>query len=276
MPEPNIPSQEKQISAKIHTTMSCIHQAFLQPKNANLPNGQSLRKAYWIKAWSDIKLLEPEELEELIIAIDSMEQTLNKLREKVNILRNNRIKAKAQQRSNLESANEWEEDEFLDSKASLPVFVEKKNQTPAGKRWTITPSLEKPKTPAQVCQAVWIVLTNRAISIIDGGQQNVPPSLERDLRMENQRILALTNFLGDQTITDPLSGKPLMNLYFITQEVKETMLCLLAERAKKDATFRKLYVQFLSKEIIKKAKTYTYASKFTPLATRILQDFGIS
>lgn len=269
------PSKDKDISTKIHTTMSSIHQAFMQPKNANLPSGQSLRKAYWIKAWSEIKLLAPEELEELVVAIDSMQQTLSKLKEKVQILRHNRIKAQQIQRSSLENLNEWEDDEFLDSKAVLPVFSEKKRKQ-LGKRWVITQSLERPKTAAQTCQAVWIVLTNRAITIVDGNQINVQPSLERDTKMEKQRLSALPNFLDDQTVTDPLSGKPIMNLYFITQEVKETMLWLLCDRAKKDALFRKLYVQFLSQEIVKKAKTHPYANKFASLAMKILHSLGVS
>ncbi len=257
----------KDVSAKIHTIMASIHQAFMQLKGTSLPDGQSLRKTYWIKSWSEIKQLSPNELDELNQAINSMQETLEKLKEKISSLRGKKIQARAERHS-LENLNEWEEDEFLDSAAVLPVFSQKK---PSGKRWVITQSLERPKTITQVCQAIWIVLTNRAITIVDGDKKNVPPSRDRDLMIEKHRIAALPNLLDDKTITDPLTGKPLMNLYPINIEVKETLLWMLSERAKKERMFCELYVKFLQ-EIIKKSKLYEWTSKYSQIANKILRE----
>ncbi len=259
----------RDVSAKIHTIMASIHQAFMQPRRQS-NEGESLRKAYWIKAWSETKQLSAKELEELTQAIETIQETLGKLKEKVESLRTKKLKARAERHA-LENLNEWEEDEFLDSAAVLPVFSEKK---PTGKRWVISQCLDKPKTVTQVCQAVWTVITNRAITIVDKGKANVQPNQERDVLIESHRLAVLPNLLDDKTITDPLSGKPLMNLFMINSEVKETLLWLLAERAKKETLFRKLFIRFLTNEIVKKAKLYTWANKYMGQAQQILAEIS--
>jgi hypothetical protein len=60
----------------------------------------------------------------------------------------------------------------------------------------------------------------------------------------------------------------------INQEVKETMLWLLAERAKREKNFRKLYITFLKKEVVKKATKFEWAKKFTSLANQILEEIS--
>ena len=181
-----------------------------------------------------------------------------------------KLKALAEKIS-LEDHNLWEEDEFLDSSASLPVFnvKEKRNK---GRRWVITTPIEKPKNATEICQAVWTIITNRAIGIVDSGRKDVKPNKARDLMIERHRLAVLPNFLDDKTITDPLTGKPVMNLYMINGEVKETMLWLLAERAKREQDFRKLFARFLQKEIVKKEKLFEWAKKFTPQVQQILKD----
>ena len=175
------------------------------------------------------------------------------------------------EKSSLEDHNLWEEDEFLDSSASLPVF-NVKDKRPKGRRWVITSPIERPKNATEVCQAVWTIITNRAIGIVDSGKKDIKPSKSRDLMVEKHRLAVLPNLLDDKTITDPTTGKPVMNLYMINIEVKETMLWLLAERAKREQEFRRLFVRFLQKEILKKEKLYEWAKKFSPQVEQILKD----
>ena len=119
----------------------------------------------------------------------------------------------------------------------------------------MTRPVEKPKNTLQICQAIWIVITNRAIYMIDKGKKDVKPSLSRDAQIEKHRLAVLPNLLDDKIITDTITGKPLMNLYQITREIKETLLWLLAERAKTEPFFQKLYIKFLKKEILGKKQT---------------------
>ena len=260
----------KEVSLKVHKAISSIHLAFMQPRKS--ADGKSLRKQYWLEAWSEIKKLSPREMEELGEGLDTVRQTLDRLKVKVKMLRTKKLKSRAE-RHGLENLNEWEDDEFLDSSAALPVF-HRKGKRPKGKRWVITHSMERPKSISEICQAVWTVITNRAIYIVDKGQTNVKPSASRDLLIERHRLLVLPNLLDDKTITDPLTGKPLMNLYMINSEVKETMLWLLAERAKTERIFHKLYLKFLVKEVIKKAKSLDWAAKFSSLARQIVNELG--
>lgn len=258
---------EKIVSSKIQKIIASIHFAFMQPRKAD--NGDALRKQYWLDAWSSVKKLNPKEMDELIDGLETIRDTLSKLENKIRTVRDKKIQKQAMQ--SLSSSNEWEEDEFLSSKADLPVFKPVKTNV-NGKRWVITEPLERPKTLFEICQCIWTVLTNRAITLLDGSHKNVSPSLERDNAIEKHRLSALSLVLADMTVTDPLTSKPLMNIYMISKEVKEKLLRLLAERAKKEANFRKLYVQFLKVEILDKIQTHEWAQKFAPCVLKILHD----
>lgn len=259
-----------EISDRIHHAISLVHLAFMQHKSSG---DSSARKKYWLEAWSEIKTLSPEELDEFKKGIDVVRQTMRKLNQKVDQLREKKVR-KAQEVHSLSIANEWEEDEFLDSSANLPVFNLKKQAKTEGKQWVMTRPMEKPKTTVQVCQALWVSLTNRAIYIVDKGKKNVPPDTVRDQMIEKHRLAVLPHLLDDQVVTDQLTGKPLMNLYKITPEVKETILWLLAERAKAEKKFCKLYVEFLEQEVIAKAPMFEWAQKFTPQAKKILKTLA--
>ncbi|NUM34292.1 MAG: hypothetical protein HUU50_07100 [Candidatus Brocadiae bacterium] len=258
----------QEVSEKIHNTISSIHRAFMQPRKSE--GGESSRKKYWLDAWLEIKKLSPSELEELSQGIETIQSTLGKLKIKIESLRTKKLKVRAERHS-LENLNEWEDDEFLDSSAALPVFNPKEKKG-KGKLWVMTQSMEKPKTVSEICQAVWTVITNRAIYIVDKGRTDAKPSPSRDLMVEKHRLAVLPYFLDDKTITDTVTGKPLMNLYMITPEVKETLLWLLADRAKNEKVFRILYIKFLYKEVLKKAKLFDWAAKFTPHASAILKE----
>jgi len=258
----------QEVSEKIHNTISSIHRAFMQPRKTQ--DGESLRKKYWLEAWIEIKKLSPSELEELSGGLETIQSTIAKLKVKVEDLRTKKLKVRAERHS-LENLNEWEDDEFLDSSAALPVFNPKDKKT-KGKQWVTTHSMEKPKTISEVCQAVWTVITNRAIYIVDKGRTDAKPSPSRDIMIEKHRLAVLPYLLDDKTITDTATGKPLMNLYMINTEVKETLLWLLAERAKSEKIFRILYIKFLYKEVIKKAKLFDWAAKFSPQAMTILKE----
>lgn len=262
-------SQNQKVSQKIHRAISKVHHAFMQPKKNE--HGESVRKEYWTKAWTEIKKLSPSELEEFNEGVETIRSTLRRLKSKVESLRVKKLKAKAQQES-LQDLNEWGEDEFLDSSAALPVFKSKPKKR-SGKRWVITPPMDKPKTTTEICQAIWTVITNRAITIVDKGK-NIKPSVGHDTAIEKHRLAALPKFLDDKTVTDPLTSKPIMNLYMINSEVKSTMIWLLAERAKRESTFRKLYIKFLKKEVLGKVKIFEWAKKFSSQVETILQDIS--
>ena len=263
-----ITSKKKEISAKIHQTIANIHRAFMQPRRT--PQGEAIRKQYWLEAWNDIKKLTPSEMTELIYGIGTVRDTLAKLEVKIANVREKKLKIQLDQYA-LQNLNEWEEDEFLDSAAVLPVF-NPKQKVVQGKRWVITETLKKQKTVFETCQCVWTVITNRAISIVDGGFKNVQPSLKRDALIEKHRLATLPLLLDDLTITDPLSGKPLMNIFMISKDVKVKLLYLLGERAKKELPFRKLYVRFLKKEILDKMNKCEWAQRFSSQALQILHE----
>lgn len=259
-----------QFSDRIHAVISLVHRAFMQPKKSKA--SPSLRKQYWLEAWAEIKTLSPQQLEELVNGLETIRQTLRKLKQKVEELHDKRLLE--QENRHLANFNELEEDEFLNSSSTLPVFNPKRKKKKKGKRWVMARPMEKPKTLIQSCQAAWVVITNRAIYIVDGGKKDASPSASRDLLIEKNRLAVLPNFLDDKTITDPTTGKPLMNLYMINHEIKETLLWLLAERAKTEAVFCKLFVKFLKKEVIAKEKMYEWAKKFTPQAREILKQLN--
>ena len=263
MKEDNLP----RVSSKVYTALSLVHRAFMQSQKD--AHGQSQRKQYWQEAWSETKNLSLSEMKELVGAIETTRHTLRKLNQKIEELRAKKIRELAET-STLDRANEWEEDEFLDSSVGLPVFNPKTAKT-SGKRWVITKPLERPRNTIETCQAAWTVITNRALSIVDKGK-DVKPSLARDVEIEKYRLAVLPYLLDDKIITDPLSGKPLMNIYMITPEVKETILWLLAQRARSDAKFGKLFTKFLKKEIVAKEKLFEWAKRFTPLSLKILGE----
>lgn len=259
-----------QISDKIHGVISLVHRAFMQPKKE--APGKSLRKQYWAEAWSEVKNLSASELEELKGGIGTVCDTLYKLIDKIEELRNSKVKEMAESYS-LSDLNRWRDEEFLDSSASLPVF-NPKSKDEGGKRWVITKPIERPRTTLETCQAIWVIITNRAIYIVDKGKSDVAPSAARDVLLEKHRLATIPALLDDRTVTDPQSGKPLMNIYMISQEVKETLLWLLAQRAKTEKGFAKLYAKFLKKEVLEKEKTFEWAKRYTPLAKKILVEMG--
>lgn len=247
------------VSSKIHTIISMIHNAFMQPKIGNS------RKQHWIDTWGEIKNLTPIELKELSEGLETTIDTLTKLNAKAKMLSIKKQK-ELENKNILRSVNKWEESEFLDSSADLPVF---KNTQKTN--WVSVKPIEKPKTVMQTCQAIWVTVTNRAIYIVDN-KGDKKPGLKRDAMIEKHRLAVLPAILDDKTVTDVTTGKPIMNLYFINKEVKENLLWLLAERSKVNQIFRRLYIKFLKKELIKKSKMYEWAKKFTPQAEKILKE----
>ena len=230
------------VSSKIHTIISMIHNSFMQPKH------DGSRKQSWIDTWTEIKNLSPFELNELSEGLETTIDTLNKLNSKTKILRIKKEKDLEQKQNNIDTANQWEQDEFLDSSADLPVF----KKPDEGRKWVEVKPIDKPKTVMQTCQAIWVTVTNRAIYLADSKGDNKLGS-KRDSVIEKHRLAVLPAILDDKTVADVSTGKPIMNLYFINREVKENLLWLLCERAKVNENFRKLYIKFLRKEIIKKA-----------------------
>lgn len=264
---------KNQVPDKIHYILCHVHRAFMQPQKDG--EGKSLRKQYWLETWSEIKQLSVAELQELAKGLEITRYTLRKLSQKVEELHGKKIKEMAESYAqDTLSQNQYEEDEFLDSSCNLPVFNEKAQKNSSGKRWVMTRPNERPKTTVETCQALWTVITNRAIYIVDKGKKEVTPSLAHDLEIEKQQLTVLPSLLDDKIITDPITGKPLMNLYMITPEVKETLLWLLAQRAKTDQRFGKLLVRFFKKEVIGKEKLFEWAKKFSPLVQKILTEIS--
>ncbi|WP_372368550.1 hypothetical protein [Candidatus Uabimicrobium sp. HlEnr_7] len=254
------------VSSKIHKAISMIHNAFMQPKDAG-----NARKQSWISTWSEIKTLNPMELNELGEGLDTTIDTLNKLNNKIKMLsikKQKEIETKSQNKKPVGETNKWEDNEFLDSSADLPIF-KKSAQT----KWVSVKPIDKPKTIMQTCQAIWVTVTNRAIYIVDN-KGDKKPGMKRDLMIEKHRLAVLPAILDDKTVTDVITGKPIMNLYFVNKEVKENLLWLLAERSKVNTNFRKLYIKFLRKEVIKKSKMYEWAKKFSTQAERILKELS--
>jgi hypothetical protein len=261
---------KNQVPDKIHYILCHVHRAFMQPQKDS--EGKSLRKQYWLETWSEIKRLSVTELKELTKGLEVTRYTLRKLSQKVEELQSRKVKETTDSYApETLSQNQYEEDEFLDSSCNLPVFSEKAQKS-SGKRWLMARPNDKPKTTVETCQAVWTVITNRAIYIVDKGKREVTPSLSHDLEIEKQQLMVLPFLLDDKIITDPITGKPLMNLYMVTPEVKETLLWLLAQRAKSDSRFGKLLVRFFKKEIVGKEKLFEWAKKFSPLAQKILAE----
>ena len=257
--------EKKEVTfSKVYSSLANIHRAFMQPKRTK--DGKTLRKQYWLKAWGEVKRLSPSELQELTKALQVTQKTLSKLKTRIEELRQKKIS-----RLRLESLNQWEEEEFLDSAAVLPVFKPKERKF-KGKHWVVTIPIERPKTVTETCQAIWTVITNRAINMVDGGKDNVRPNPKRDLLIERHRLSVLPKLLDDKIITDPHSNKPIMNIYQINKDVKELMLWLLADYAKREKKFRKLFIKFLRKEIIKKAHLFEWAEKFKSQSYQILDE----
>ncbi|BBM85606.1 hypothetical protein [Candidatus Uabimicrobium amorphum] len=252
------------VSSKIHKVISMIHNAFMKPKDSG-----NARKQAWINTWSEIKTLSPIELNELSEGLETTVDTLTKLNSKIKMLSIKKQKEiETTNSKKVEDENKWEDNEFLDSSADLPVF-KKSAQT----KWVSVKPIEKPKTIMQTCQAIWVTVTNRAIYIVDN-KGDKKPGPKRDLMIEKHRLAVLPAILDDKTVTDVITGKPIMNLYFVNKEVKENLLWLLAERSKVNANFRKLYIRFLRKEVIKKAKLYEWAKKFSLQAEKILKELS--
>ncbi len=256
------------ISNKIRDIIFLIHQAFMQPRKAE-KGGVSKRKQYWIDTWSRVKNLSPEELEELYLGLQTTNQTLYKLMGKIEVLRVDKIKRAAENHS-LDNLNEWNADEFLDSAINLPVF--KLSEEGKGERWVITQPIEKPKNTVQICQCLWVAITNRAIHLMDKGKGFIEATPRQEMTMEKHRLAAIKAILDDKTVTDIVSGKPLMNLYRVNKEVKETFLWLLSERAKQNKKFRDLLILFLTKEVLKKTHLLEWAKKFAPQVQKIVEE----
>lgn len=244
-----------------------IHNAFMKPKDSG-----NARKQAWINTWSEIKTLSPIELNELSEGLETTVDTLTKLNSKIKMLSIKKQKeieiSTSTNNKTVEDDNKWEDNEFLDSSADLPVF-KKSAQT----KWVSVKPIDKPKTIMQTCQAIWVTVTNRAIYIVDN-KGDKKPGTKRDLMIEKHRLAVLPAILDDKTVTDVITGKPIMNLYFVNKEVKENLLWLLAERSKVNTNFRKLYIKFLRKEVIKKAKMYEWANKFSLQAEKILKELS--
>ena len=241
-----------------------IHNAFMKPKDSG-----NARKQAWINTWSEIKTLSPIELNELSEGLETTVDTLTKLNSKIKMLSIKKQKEiEVSTDKTVEEDNKWEDNEFLDSSADLPVF-KKSGQT----KWVSVKPIDKPKTIMQTCQAIWVTVTNRAIYIVDN-KGDKKPGPKRDLMIEKHRLAVLPAILDDKTVTDVITGKPIMNLYFVNKEVKENLLWLLAERSKVNTNFRKLYIKFLRKEVIKKAKIYEWAKKFSLQAEKILKELS--
>ena len=241
-----------------------IHNAFMKPKDSG-----NARKQAWINTWSEIKTLSPIELNELSEGLETTVDTLTKLNSKIKMLSIKKQKEiEVSTDKTVEEDNKWEDNEFLDSSADLPVF-KKSGQT----KWVSVKPIDKPKTIMQTCQAIWVTVTIRAIYIVDN-KGDKKPGPKRDLMIEKHRLAVLPAILDDKTVTDVITGKPIMNLYFVNKEVKENLLWLLAERSKVNTNFRKLYIKFLRKEVIKKAKIYEWAKKFSLQAEKILKELS--
>lgn len=251
------------VSSKTHNVISMIHNAFMQPKGAG-----NARKQSWINTWSEIKTLTPIELEELSEGLETTVDTLAKLNSKIKVL-NLKKQKEIESKKSVEEVNKWEENEFLDSSADLPVFKKSTEES----KWVSVKPIDKPKTVMQTCQAIWVTVTNRAIYIVDN-KGDKKPGPRRDLMIEKHRLAVLPAILDDKTVTDVITGKPIMNLYFVNKEVKENLLWLLAERSKVNTNFRKLYIKFLRREITKKAKMYEWAKRFSVQAERILKELA--
>ena len=83
---------KKEVSPKIQRILSGVHLAFMQPKTTT-ENGKSLRREYWQEIWSEVKRLNPGELQELAHGVETIRHTLGKLHGKIERVRTKKLRS---------------------------------------------------------------------------------------------------------------------------------------------------------------------------------------